>query len=146
MRDRLKKREYLMSLAVAASHMSEDPYVQVGAVVVRSDWTVIGTGYNGAPPGVELSDLWNQRDARRPYVIHAEMNAVRYATPDAAWAVFTTHIPCTHCLTVLASYSIREVHYLYALDEAYDMVEIMQVAAKCGIVLFNHTNTGGTSS
>ena len=68
-----------MKLAEVASTRSEDPYVKVGAFVLRQDHSIGGIGYSGGPSGVEID--WSDRDTRRQYVIHAEANALRYISP-----------------------------------------------------------------
>lgn len=107
---------YSLDLADAASARSEDPYFQVGAVVLRSDNTVASVGYNGAPSGVEID--WGDRDRRRDYVIHAEMNALRYVTPGevAGGLVACTHHPCATCLRMIAAYGLKRVVYRNELD------------------------------
>ena len=41
--------EYALELAKVAAKRSEDPYLKVGASVLRYDNSVAGLGYNGAP-------------------------------------------------------------------------------------------------
>ena len=45
---------YALSLARVASLRSEDPFVKVGACVLRYDNSVASLGYNGAPPKVNI--------------------------------------------------------------------------------------------
>ena len=49
---RLDWEEYALELARVASLRSEDPFMKVGACVLRNDNSVAGVGYNGAPPGI----------------------------------------------------------------------------------------------
>ena len=129
---------WALGIATAVARRSEDMHVPVGAVALRSDWSVCGVGYNGAPSGVEL--IWSDRAARRPYVIHAEVNALRHASvmDMQGGAIVTTHIPCGNCMTVLASYKIDRVYYGELLDgETYDLGLIESIAAKCRITLFH---------
>lgn len=131
-----------MNMARLTADRSEDPYVQVGAVAVREDYTVLGIGYNGAPAGVELDRAtWADRDARRPFMIHAEMNAIRYARPGEVHAIFTTHIPCEHCMSVLGSYRTAVVVYEYSLGDAYDNDLIMRIANLNGIIVKQEMET-----
>jgi len=131
--DRLTWPRYALGIARAAALRSEDPYVQVGAVVLRSDHSVAGIGYNGAPSGVEID--WPDRDRRRLYVIHAEANALRWTTPDEVKGgmIISTHHPCGSCLTLIASYGIKEVHYADTLGNAYDMSELGHTGAELRI-------------
>lgn len=106
---RLSWEQYALRLAQVAALRSEDPYVQVGAVVLRPDNSVAGIGYNGAPAGVTID--WSCRDARRPYVVHAEVNALRYVKPHECSMLIVTLAPCSSCLTVAATYGIKQIRY-----------------------------------
>ena len=113
---RLDWEEYALELARVASERSEDPFVKVGACVLRSDNSVAGLGYNGAPPGINIK--WNSRDQRRKRVIHAEVNALRYATPGECSLLACSLLPCNDCLKMIASYGISKVVFskVYELD------------------------------
>ena len=127
---------WALGLAQAAAARSEDPYVQVGAVAIRYDWSVVGVGYNGLPAGVEVKpDFWDDRDGRRPFMIHAEVNALRYARAGDVARIVTTHIPCANCMSVLGSYHIGIVNWSSLLGDAHDISLIKQVAEMNGITL-----------
>ena len=99
-----------MSLAqAAADERCQDPYVQVGACCLRHDNSVASIGYNGPPPGVEVD--WSNRDLRRKRMLHAEVNCLRYVRPGEAKLLAVTVIPCLSCLSLIASWGIKEVHY-----------------------------------
>lgn len=102
--------EFSMRLAQTAAIRSEDPYLKVGACVLRQDHSVAGLGYNGAPTGIELD--WSDRDQRRIYIVHAEANALRYCKPGECSILACTLIPCPSCLTLIAGYRIPNVYYL----------------------------------
>jgi dCMP deaminase len=125
-----------MMLAESAKIRSEDPYVKVGSVAFRADWSVIGVGYNGLPSGVTVEPgFWEDRDGRRPFMIHAEVNALRYARAGEPKFIVSTHIPCAACLSVLGSYRVDEVYWRNELGSAYDMDTIREVAALNNIKL-----------
>jgi dCMP deaminase len=115
---RLDWEEYALELARVASLRSEDPFVKVGACVFREDNSVVGLGYNGAPPGIEIN--WDNRDERRKRVIHAEVNALRYAKPGECKFLACNLLPCNDCLKMIASYGIRKVIFskVYDLDQS----------------------------
>lgn len=138
---RMSWDKYGLEIAEAASKRSEDPYFKVGACVLRSDHSIISIGYNGAAPGVNIS--WADRDARRGFVIHAEVNALRYCTPDQTRGgfMYVTHHPCGECIKVIASYGIKIVIFSETIDpKVYDLEAIKQLADACGISLKQGVN------
>lgn len=125
---------YGLNLADVARSRSQDPYVQVGAVVLRRDHSVASIGYNGAPSGVDLD--WSDREARRVLMIHAEVNALRYCTPTDVREgyLMVTGTPCLSCLTSIAAYGIAFVYYRDELEN-YPTKESHQVAKELGLYL-----------
>lgn len=132
--------EYALRLAETAADRSEDPYVKVGAVVLRADHSVASVGYNGAPPGVQID--WTDRDRRRAFVIHAETNALRYVTTAevAGGVLAVSHLPCPQCLVNTAAYGIKRVVYRFDLEN-YPTKETEEVAGAVGIDLILHGKT-----
>lgn len=122
-----------MSLAGTASTRSEDPYMKIGACLLRPDHTVAALGFNGAPPGVEID--WDDRDARRGWVIHAEANALRYVHPGEVSILASTLMPCERCILLIASYGIKTIVYRDELtySNTYDPAKTLEIAAACGI-------------
>jgi dCMP deaminase len=106
---------YGMSLAHIAALRSEDPFCKVGAAGLRDDHSLVATGYNGAPSGVYIN--WEDRDARRPYVCHAEMNCLKYSRPREIDTLYVTMSPCMSCLTNIATYGIKRVVYSSVYDK-----------------------------
>jgi len=128
---RISWEEHAMMLAQVAALRSEDPYVQVGAVALRLDHSVASIGYNGAPAGVSID--WSSRDGRRPYVVHAEINALRYVKPYECDLLVVTMSPCVNCLTVIATYGIKKICYQNAF---VDVAIATAMAETFGIKLF----------
>lgn len=114
---RISWEEYALKLAETASIRSEDPYLKVGACVLRHDNSVAGLGYNGSPPGYDID--WSDRDARRPLVSHAERSALRYCKPGEAKLIAITLSPCQHCIMDIAMFGIKKVVFknFYERDE-----------------------------
>lgn len=93
--------------------ISEDPYTKVGAIVLNKEGRVLSLGYNGLAPKKNVSkEFWKNRDIRRKYMIHAEMNALscisRYDNP---YYLYVNLLPCGYCANLIASYNIKEVFY-----------------------------------
>lgn len=141
-RERPGWKQYALELAEAAARRSEDPYEQIGAVVLRRDNSVAGVGYNGAPPKIDLD--WSDRDARRAFVTHAEVNALRYCTPSVRGGLIAvTATPCPSCLTSISAYGIRVVVFGRYLEN-YPIAQSLAVAQKLGITLMHVSRNGGS--
>lgn len=126
--------EHAMNIAHASALRSEDPFVKVGACLMRPDHTIASVGYNGAVSGVELD--WHDREARRRYVIHAEANAFRWVTPSEVRGgiLASTHHSCPECLRLAAAYGVKVAYYAEALDPSTYPPELLaDVARVCGI-------------
>lgn len=110
--------KYALMLANTAAVRSEDPYIKVGACALRHDKSVAALGYNGAPRGVQID--WANRDERRKRVVHAEINCLSYCKPGEIEILATTLLPCSSCITTIASYGIKKVVYgeIYARDDS----------------------------
>ncbi|MCB1224855.1 MAG: deoxycytidylate deaminase [Verrucomicrobiales bacterium] len=129
---RLSIPRYAMALAHVASLRSEDPYRQVGAVGLDFDNRVIGTAYNGLAPGHNASpEFWADRDARRSFMIHAEVNLCSLFTRGTVRLVACTTEPCTSCMQMLCAYGVREVYY----RDAYEGSEARAICELYGIHL-----------
>lgn len=106
-----------MGIAKAVAKRSEDPYVKVGACILRRDFSVASCGYNGAPPKINID--WSNRDERRKRVIHAEMNALRYVRPGEGYMIAVTLQPCSDCIKNIVAHGIKKIFFLesYKNDE-----------------------------
>lgn len=109
---RLTIPQYAMALAHVASLRSEDPFRKVGAVALDHDNRVIGTAYNGLAPGFNAdAGFWEDRDRRRKYMIHAEVNLCSLFTRGNVKLIACTTKPCTSCMQMLCTYGVREIYY-----------------------------------
>ena len=114
---RLSWEEYALSLAQTAATRSEDPFHKVGACALGHDNKVLGLGYNGLASGKDVDDeFWDDRDARRPYMIHAECNCLSLFRAGECKILAVTLLPCSYCATMIAAYRISKVVY----DEVYE--------------------------
>lgn len=112
-RKKPSRHEYFMGLARSASERSPDPDYQVGAVIVSENNRVISTGHNGFPEEFEELDLdWDKKDLLRPFIIHAEMNAIFFAWQCLRKAkLYCTLCPCENCALSARAAGIREIYY-----------------------------------
>jgi deoxycytidylate deaminase len=131
-RDRLSWEDTALRLAFnIADYRSEDPYVQVGAVIVKHDNSIV-LGYNGAPPKVDID--WSDRDARRDRVIHAEANALDNIKYGEAKIMAVTACPCKVCVVKLAQKGVKKVFYRHELA-GYDNEFAKKLAKEFGVEL-----------
>jgi len=114
-----------------AQYRSEDPWVQVGAVGIKYDKSLV-LGYNGAPSGVVIN--WSDRDGRRPYVLHAEENVLNFVKPGEIEILAVTHLPCDRCIKLIAQKKIKTVYYSLIMPR-YDVELTQEMAHKFGISL-----------
>jgi dCMP deaminase len=62
--------------------------------------------------GIVVNDtFWSDRDARRPYMIHAETNLLSLFKRGECKLLACTLLPCSSCATMIASYDIKKVIY-----------------------------------
>ena len=118
--DRISWEEYALRIAEVASSRSEDPFVKVGACALDFNNRVIGVAYNGLSSGIKVPDnFWDDRDKRRPYMIHAEINLMSLFKRGECKLLACTLMPCSCCASAIAAYDIKAVVYrdVYARDE-----------------------------
>lgn len=132
-----------MALADVMAGRSEDPHRKVGTCLLRQDRTVAALGYNGTPPRMDID--WSDREARRIYVVHAEVNALRYVIPGDVAILVSTSLPCASCMVMIAAYQVGMVIYRDELDPAiYDRDAIIDIASRAGIVVHQKGDISGT--
>lgn len=117
---RLDWDSYAMQLAQVAAQRSEDPYQQVGACGLDAEHRVVGVAYNGLASGKNAGrDFWINRDARRPFVIHAETNLLALMRRGECETLACTLLPCAACATAIAAHNIKRVVFqeVYQRDD-----------------------------
>lgn len=131
-RPRLSWEETALRLAFdIANYRSQDPFVQVGATIIKNDGSIL-LGYNGAPAGQEID--WTDRDNRRDRVIHSEENVLTWVKPGEVKILACTALPCKTCMKTIAHKQIKKIIYkdeLYGYDNAFSK----KLASEFGIEL-----------
>ena len=86
---------------------------QVGALIVK-DKMIISDGYNGTPAGFE-NVCEDENGVTRPYVLHAEANAITNVTAS----------PCIECAKLIIQAGIKRVVYAekYRLEDGLDLLK-----------------------
>jgi dCMP deaminase len=106
-----------LELAKHISSWSKDPSTKVGAVLVDPDTKlVVGIGYNGFARGVDDSpERLNDRPTKYKFVVHAEVNAILMAGPEAygstlyVWPTFYLPNICNECCKVAIQAGVSDV-------------------------------------
>lgn len=105
-----------LELAKLISTWSKDPSTKVGCVIINSSRSIISTGYNGFPRGIEDSDeRLNNRELKYSIVCHAEENALLHAANIGVslknCIAYCTWPPCTRCARSLIQVGVKEIVY-----------------------------------
>ena len=109
---------------------SENSYCQrrqVGALVVK-DKMIISDGYNGTPSGFE-NVCEDENDVTKPYVLHAEANAItkiaRSGNNSEGATLYVTDSPCIECAKLIIQAGIQRVVYArdYRLTDGIDLLK-----------------------
>lgn len=105
--------EYLYGFAEHAARKSKDA-TKVGAVLV-SGRSVLCTGFNGPPAGVEDRPERFDRPAKYLFAAHAEQNLICTAASQGikteGCTVYVTHFPCASCARMLIQANVFTVVY-----------------------------------
>lgn len=99
---------------------------QVGALIVK-DRMIISDGYNGTPSGFE-NVCEDETGATKPYVLHAEANAIskvaKSGNSSDGSTLYVTASPCLECAKLIIQAGIRRVVYRdeYRLTDGVDLL------------------------
>jgi len=104
---------------------------QVGALLVNNKM-IISDGYNGTPAGFE-NVCEDESGASKPYVLHAEANAItkvaRSANSSDGATLYVTASPCVECAKLIIQAGIRRVVY----GEQYRLLDGIDLLRRAGI-------------
>jgi dCMP deaminase len=127
--------KHALLLAWAATRRSEDPYMKVGACALGYNNEVLGVAYNGLAAGKKIDpSFWEDRNKRRPYMIHAEANLLSRISFGQAKTMAITLQPCTCCAQAIAGHNIKKVIYTlkYEFDKGgLDVLDFYGIEHKC---------------
>ena len=106
---------------------------QVGALLVK-DKMIISDGYNGTPSGFE-NICENDMGVTKPYVLHAEANAITKVAKSAnncdGATLYVTTSPCMECSKLIIQAGIKRVVF----SEKYHNTEGLDILSKVGVEL-----------
>ncbi len=113
---------------------SENSYCvrrQVGALIVK-DKMIISDGYNGTPSGFE-NVCEDENNTSKPYVLHAEANAItkvaRSNNSSDGATLYVTTSPCMECSKLIIQSGIKRVVY----GEKYRIMDGVELLKRANI-------------
>ena len=121
-----------------ASIWAENSYCtrrKVGALIVKNKM-IISDGYNGTPSGFE-NICEDDDNITKPYVLHAEANAItkvaksNNSSEDAT--LYVTTSPCMECSKLIIQAGIKRVVF----DEKYKKTDGLDILKRAGIEILN---------
>lgn len=113
---RPSKTDYFMEIAELVSSRSTCLDRQVGCILVSKDHKILGSGYNGAPTGIEhctdngfcLKDRFNDPEVCPS--AHAEQNAILNSYMlERLFYCYCTCSPCIACVRMLLNTNCRVI-------------------------------------
>ncbi|MBO5921808.1 MAG: dCMP deaminase family protein [Bacteroidaceae bacterium] len=117
-----------------AAIWAENSYCErrkVGALIVK-DKMIISDGYNGTPAGFE-NICENDEGFTKPYVLHAEANAItkiaRSNNNSNGATLYVTTSPCIECAKLIIQAGIVRVVY----GEEYHIMDGVNLLKRVGI-------------
>jgi len=107
---------------------------QVGALLVKNQM-IISDGYNGTPSGFE-NVCEDENDKTKPYVLHAEANAITKVaksgnSSDGA-TLYVTSSPCLECSKLIIQAGIKRVVFTesYRLEDGIKLLKRANIEIK----------------
>jgi len=103
--------DWALGMAQHVAKLSKDPSTKVGAVIFDGKRRIISAGYNGLPRGVEdYPSRLHNRDLKLKMTLHAEKNAISFATGQLEGStIMVTHPCCTQCAALLIQNGVAHV-------------------------------------
>lgn len=131
----MDKQELLDSRYLRMAQIwAENSYCQrrkVGALLVK-DKMIISDGYNGTPVGFE-NVCEDDNDHTKPYVLHAEANAITKVAQSNnssnGATLYVTSSPCIECAKLIIQAGIKRVVF----NEIYRLTDGIELMKRAGI-------------
>ena len=141
MENNKKQRDLDIRYMRMAKIWAENSYCQrrkVGALIVK-DKMIISDGYNGTPAGFE-NICEDENGLTKPYVLHAEANAItkiaRSGNNSEGATLYVTTSPCIECSKLIIQAGIKRVVYSddYRSEEGLELLRRVGIeCVKCEI-------------
>lgn len=129
-----KQKKFDRSYLDMASVWAQNSYCvrrKVGAILVK-DKMIISDGYNGTPSGFE-NVCEDDMGVTKPYVLHAEANAItkvaKSSNSSDGATLYVTTSPCMECSKLIIQAGIKRVVY----EEEYRVKDGVELLRRAGI-------------
>lgn len=109
---------------------------KVGALIVK-DKMIISDGYNGTPSGFENVCEDETTNKTKPYVLHAEANAItkvaKSSNSSEGATLYVTASPCIECAKLIIQSGIKRVVYCdaYHSDDGIVLLQRVGIEVIC---------------
>ena len=129
-----KQKEYDKRYLEMADIWAKNSYCerrQVGALIVKGKM-IISDGYNGTPSGFE-NICEDEENKTKPYVLHAEANAItkvaKSNNSSDGSTLYVTTSPCMECSKLIIQSGIKRVVF----SNKYRVVEGLELLERANI-------------
>ena len=140
--DTPRLRDWALGMAKHTAQLSKDPSTKVGAVIFDPKRRIASAGYNGFARGVnDTPERLENRDVKYRLVLHAEKNAIMFATaPLEGCTIAVTHPCCAQCAAIIIQSGIKHVLWpkpddVFVSRWAEDMVLTNMQFAEAGVTV-----------
>ena len=112
---------------------------KVGALLVK-DRMIISDGFNGTPSGFENICEDERTGKTKPYVLHAEANAItkvaKSGNNSEGATLYVTDAPCLECSKLIIQAGIKRVVYMIE----YSVRDGIELLRRAGIEVCKYDN------
>ncbi len=137
-----KQRQFDRSYLEMAQVWAKNSYCkrrQVGALLVK-DRMIISDGYNGTPVGFENVCEDEVTGRTKPYVLHAEANAItkvaKSGNSSEGATMYVTTAPCLECSKLIIQAGIKRLVY----KNSYSVTDGLELLERAGVEILNLTD------
>jgi len=93
---------------------SKDPSSQFAALIINDDHSIVSSGFNGFPRGVnDAPERYANRELKYKLVAHAEANAITQAAKHGialnGCSIYVESYPCSTCCKLIIQSGIKEI-------------------------------------
>jgi dCMP deaminase len=134
-----KQRKFDKSYLDMAAVWATNSYCkrrQVGALLVK-DRMIISDGYNGTPAGFENVCEDEVTGKTKPYVLHAEANAItkvaKSGNSSQGATMYVTTAPCLECAKLIIQAGIVRLVY----KNNYSVTDGLELLKRAGVEIVN---------